>query len=98
MKQLRSAGMETYLTIINRQTAGHLSRIAGNAGFNFLNQNVLQDRLRYIGFLEYNRIRLVLSVYKHSKDFPKEETYGLTHEAHCYVIYYCNETIWRNKL
>ena len=42
---------------INRQTAGHLSRIAGNAGFNFLNQNVLQDRLRYIGFLEYNRIR-----------------------------------------
>jgi hypothetical protein len=42
---------------MHRKMANALSGIVGNSGYNFINQNVLADRLRYIGFLEYNRIR-----------------------------------------
>ncbi len=42
---------------INKGMTNKLTEIFGYSGKNFLNQNVLADRLRYIGFLEFNRIR-----------------------------------------
>ncbi len=41
----------------NRKMVNQLCEIIGSTGWNLLNQNTLSDRLRYIGFLEYNRIR-----------------------------------------
>ena len=42
---------------IRKKRADELSQIFGPAAYNFNNQNVLADRLRYFGFLEYNRLR-----------------------------------------
>lgn len=42
---------------ISKKMVNDLRALAGETGRTFLNQNVLADRLRYIGFLEYNRIR-----------------------------------------
>ncbi len=42
---------------IRKRMASELSEILGTTAYDLLNQNVLADRLRYIGFLEYNRIR-----------------------------------------
>jgi hypothetical protein len=42
---------------VNKKMVNQLCEAIGPAGWNLLNQNTLADRLRYIGFLEYNRIR-----------------------------------------
>ncbi|NOZ68769.1 MAG: hypothetical protein GXP46_05895 [Deferribacteres bacterium] len=42
---------------IRKKMVSELFDIIGVTAYNLLNQNVLADRLRYIGFLEYNRVR-----------------------------------------
>jgi hypothetical protein len=42
---------------ISKKMVNDMVSILGETAWNFLNQNVLADRLRYFGFLEYNRIR-----------------------------------------
>ena len=42
---------------LRRSVINELFRMMGPVAYNFSNQNTLADRLRYIGFLEYNRLR-----------------------------------------
>lgn len=42
---------------LRKSNINELARMMGPAAYNFSNQNTLADRLRYIGFLEYNRLR-----------------------------------------